>query len=153
MRCQAIKRDGHQCNYHSRPTLMYCGVHRRYTPPREELPGPSTERGRPTNRVPRFFNDEINLIIQVMGVSENRAIDIFIESAEIERNLRLNNQTDCLINSFKSLDVSQDNCSICISKPESLVKTPCCKKEFCEECLKKWAKLKKNCPACRANLS
>lgn len=151
MRCQALKRNGHQCDYNSRPSLMYCGVHRGYTPPIQDLPGPS--RGRPTTRVPRFFNDEINLIIEVMGVSVNHAIDIFIESAEIERNLRLNNQTDCLINSFKSLDISQDNCSICISKPESLVKTPCCKKEFCENCLKKWAKVKRNCPACRAELS
>lgn len=148
MRCQAIKRDGLQCNYPSRFSTLYCGVHRDYTPSLE------SPRGRRIRRVPRFpVNDEITNIMDVIGVDVDQAIEIYIETLEIERKLILDKQMNSMINSFKSLDIPEEDCSICISPPDILVKTPCCKKEFCKDCLKSWIKIKKNCPACRAELS
>jgi hypothetical protein len=151
MRCQAIKRDGLQCNYHSRPFTNYCGHHVEYRPPSEdEEPGPSYRPRLPI--IPIDFEINVDLIIEALGVTAQNAVSIYIESVELEKKNILDRRMDAMVNSFKSLDVPEDNCSICISTPENLVKTPCCEKEFCKDCLKKWVIVKKNCPACRENL-
>lgn len=143
MRCQAIKRDGNQCNYNARPMLQYCGHHRT---------GTMINDARDTLILPSS-NISIDFIMEIMGVTRTQAVDIYIEDLEIQRKISIDKQINSMINSFKSLDIPEENCSICISIPEILVKTPCCKKEFCKDCLKKWISVKKNCPACREILS
>jgi hypothetical protein len=142
MRCQAIKRDGLQCNYCSKPALPYCGVHRHYTPVEETISGV-----RMTRVAER--NPTINYIMNVMNVTSSIALTIFRETTRLEMEHAKNKKIHDLVNSFKSFEISDDNCCICISKPEDMVVTPCCKKEFCSSCLKKWVSVNRSCPTCR----
>lgn len=143
MRCQAIKRDGLQCNYASRQSLPYCGVHRRYTPPDEQ----SVSGVRMTRQT--VNNPTINYIMNVMNVTSAVAFTIFRETTRLEMEYAKSRKIDDLVDSFKSFEISDDNCCICISKPEDMVISPCCKKEFCSKCLKKWISVNRSCPTCR----
>lgn len=58
-----------------------------------------------------------------------------------------------IIKSFKSLEVAKDDCVICLSKPDKLVVLPCCKKEFCSDCITRWARTNRSCPHCRKQLN
>lgn len=135
-RCQAIKRDGHQCNYNARPLVLFCGVHTNYTPSYSDMTNTAIA----------------NLAISI-GISYREARMIYVEQIYLENIRKHNSELDDMVESFSSIELAKDTCSICISEPEDMVKVPCCKKEFCSGCLKSWVKINRSCPACRSVLT
>lgn len=99
-----------------------------------------------------FVEPYIREISDALGISVEHVLSLRGEYVYTKNQIDRDRELTVMIKSFESLEVTEENCLICLSKPENLVVIPCCKKEFCSECLITWARTKRTCPHCREKL-